>query len=449
MNSLFGFVASYVVNAVWEVAVIFAVAWLTSRLLKRLGSQAEHTVWVAALMMSVAAPALPVFRRLLETVTGSQTNGGVTVIALSAGGGGAAAHAGTWVLPAFWMWWLLVCYAAAFVYFAGCLVLRIRAAFAILRDAGPAALTPEQEQIWHRCEGAFSLKGARILACAATPGPVALGLRRPILLLPSDFASRCMPQDFLAALAHECAHLKRRDFQKNLFYEFASLVLAFHPLIGVIKSGIARTREMVCDGMATKGNMDAGNYARSLLRLATMVAVEPRATGNYAVGIFDGNVLEQRIARIRMKKQDAGAVIRYGLMLSSAVILIITLAGAAAMAVSIVPETHSQDAPQSSAYGHVYKVGNGVSAPVVLNKVEAHFPKSARKDKGPVDGIVLVRLIVDAEGLPQGIHVVRSYRPDFDAEAVKAVKRYRFKPAMRSGQSVAVSITIEIRFKRY
>lgn len=90
-----------------------------------------------------------------------------------------------------------------------------------------------------------------------------------------------------------------------------------------------------------------------------------------------------------------------------------------------------------------------MSAPVLLNTVLAKYPESVRDKGEKLDGIVLLGLVVDAKGMPQGIHVVKSFRADFDAEAVKAVKRYRFKPAMRSGKPVAVSIKIEVNFKWY
>ena len=449
MSSLFGFVASYVVNATWEVALIVAVAWLTSRLLKRLGPKAEHTVWVAALAMSVVTPALSVLRSLLQLAAGSQMSSAAAVITTAPGDGSAAAHGGVFALSAFWMWCLLACYAATLIYFGGRLVLKFIAALGMLPSASPVSFTPEQEEIWQSCARAFELKGVRVFACAKARGPVALGLRQPILLLPPNFTSNCTSQDFFSAIAHECAHLKRRDFQKNLFYEVASLLLAFHPLIRVIQSGIAQTREMICDGMVTEEHVDAASYARSLLRLAAAMAVGSRVSDNYAVGIFDGNVLEKRIMRIRMKKQKAGAAMRFGLLISAAAILLSTVVGVAAMAVPVIPQAESQDKAQSNPYGHVYKVGQGVSAPVLLKTVLAKYPESVRKKGEKLDGIVLLGLVVDAKGMPQDIHVVKSFRSDFDAEAVKAVKQYRFHPAMRSGKPVAVSVNVEVKFKWY
>lgn len=449
MNSLFGFVASYVVNAMWEVALIVAVAWLTSRLLKRLEPQAEHKVWVAALAMSVVTPAVPVLRSLLLLATSPGMGSAAAVITSASGDGSAAAHRGVFALSAFWMWWLLAGYAATLVYFAGRLTLKLIAAVRMLLSTSPVAFTPEQDEIWRSCARAFELRGVQVLACTKARGPAALRLRKPFLLLPPDFASNCTAQDFLSAIAHECAHLKRRDFEKNLLYELTSLLLAFHPLIRVIQSNIAQTREMICDGMVTKQHVEAGIYARSLLRLAAAMTVGSRGSDSYAVGIFDGNILEKRIMRIRMKKQRAGAAMRYGLMISAAAILLSTVVGAAAIAVPVAPQAESQDKAQPSAYGHVYEVGHGVSAPVLLKTVLAKYPESVRKKGEKLEGIVLLGLVVDAKGMPQDVHIVKSFRSDFDAEAVKAVKQYQFRPAMRSGKPVAASVKIEVNFKLY
>lgn len=449
MSGVLGFVASYAVNALWETALIAASAWLAARLLRRVGPRAEHAVWVAALVLSVLTPALPGLYKVVERTMASPMADGVAATVFLAGQGGAMARTGALALPLFWTWLLASVYAAAFACFAVRLVLRMRAAGEMLRGARPAALTPEQDRIWRRCEQAFSLKGAQILACAGASGPAALGLRRPILLLPSDFASSCAPQDFLAAVAHECAHLKRRDFSKNLLYEAASLLLAFHPLVGVIKARIAQTREMICDGMVTEGQVGAGDYARSLLRLATMIAAGSEASASSAVGIFEGGVLKERVMRIRMGKQSAGAVLRYGLGISAAALLFSTVVGSAAMAVPVTPQAAAQDETQTGAYGHVYKVGNGVSAPVIVKSVLAHYPDAVLKDKKPINGKVFVGVVVDADGTPQDVHVVRSFRADFDAQAAKAAKQYRFKPAMRKGKPVAASITMEVNFDWY
>jgi outer membrane biosynthesis protein TonB len=51
--------------------------------------------------------------------------------------------------------------------------------------------------------------------------------------------------------------------------------------------------------------------------------------------------------------------------------------------------------------------------------------------------------------MPRDVHVLRSLSPDFDANAIKAVEKYRFTPAKRFGRPVAVAMNVEVNFKKY
>jgi periplasmic protein TonB len=95
--------------------------------------------------------------------------------------------------------------------------------------------------------------------------------------------------------------------------------------------------------------------------------------------------------------------------------------------------------------GGVRQVGGGVSAPVLLYSPEPEFSEEARKAK--VAGNVLVNLIVDAQGRPQNVRVVRGVGMGLDEQAVKAVQQYKFKPAMEAGKPVAVQLNVEVNFQ--
>lgn len=131
-----------------------------------------------------------------------------------------------------------------------------------------------------------------------------------------------------------------------------------------------------------------------------------------------------------------------GLLFSAAV-------AGVAMSLDIQPQSAPAAANQSTPYGHVYKIGKGVTPPAPLSTVDAEFPPSARNLKAPFQQIVIVRLIVDASGNPRDVHVIRSYNRDFDAQAVKAVDQYHFIPAKKAGKPVAVALSIEVNFKKY
>jgi len=98
--------------------------------------------------------------------------------------------------------------------------------------------------------------------------------------------------------------------------------------------------------------------------------------------------------------------------------------------------------------GGLYRIGGGVSAPVALNDVEAEFSDEARRAK--YQGVCLIQLIVDAQGNPQNPRVVRALGMGLDEKALEAVRKYKFKPAMKDGKTpVPVSITVEVNFRLY
>jgi TonB family protein len=93
-------------------------------------------------------------------------------------------------------------------------------------------------------------------------------------------------------------------------------------------------------------------------------------------------------------------------------------------------------------------VGGGVSQPVVLNDVEAEFSDEARRAK--YQGVCLISVIVDAQGNPQNPRVVRALGMGLDEKALEAVRKYKFKPAMKDGKMpVPVMITVEVDFHLY
>jgi protein TonB len=98
--------------------------------------------------------------------------------------------------------------------------------------------------------------------------------------------------------------------------------------------------------------------------------------------------------------------------------------------------------------GGVFRVGGGISAPVPVVWPEAEFSDEARRAK--YQGVCLVSLIVDAQGNPQNPRVVRPLGMGLDEKALEAVRKYKFKPALKDGRTpVPVMITIEVNFRLY
>jgi TonB family protein len=101
-----------------------------------------------------------------------------------------------------------------------------------------------------------------------------------------------------------------------------------------------------------------------------------------------------------------------------------------------------------NAGGGLYQIGGGVSAPVAVFTPEAEFSDEARRAK--YQGVCLISVIVDAQGNPQDPRVIRALGMGLDEKALEAVRKYKFKPAMKDGRTpVPVRITIEVNFRLY
>jgi len=97
--------------------------------------------------------------------------------------------------------------------------------------------------------------------------------------------------------------------------------------------------------------------------------------------------------------------------------------------------------------GGVYKVGGGISAPQPISTPDPEYTEEARRAK--TQGTCILWLIVDAEGRPRDIRVVRGLGFGLDVKAIEAVKQWRFEPAQKDGKPVNVQISVEVGFRLY
>jgi beta-lactamase regulating signal transducer with metallopeptidase domain len=198
-----------------------------------------------------------------------------------------------------------------------------------------------------RCLATLGLRNVPILASASATGPMTLGARRPVIILPETFFQEASAEEAMSVFAHETAHILRRDFLMNLIYELLALPIAFHPAAVLLKRRINETRELACDEIATSRFTRASDYANSLVALARkMSAPLAFARSSYLLGIFDANILEERIMRIldqkhRLDKRLAKATLTLGAFLMAASCI---LASAFSLSISQEKNTQGDDA---------------------------------------------------------------------------------------------------------
>ncbi len=97
--------------------------------------------------------------------------------------------------------------------------------------------------------------------------------------------------------------------------------------------------------------------------------------------------------------------------------------------------------------GGPYRVGGGVSAPKPIFTPDPEYSEEARKAK--YQGVVVLWLVIGPDGRPREIKVARPLGMGLDEKAVEAVRTWRFEPARKDGQPVAVVMNVEVSFRLY
>ncbi len=91
----------------------------------------------------------------------------------------------------------------------------------------------------------------------------------------------------------------------------------------------------------------------------------------------------------------------------------------------------------------VYEIGDVDELPIARSIVKPIYSDIARDAQ--VEGLVVVRALVDAEGRVDRVQIEQSI-PLLDDGAMEAARRFRFTPARRAGRPVAVWVRLPFRF---
>ena len=208
--------AGVLLDAGLKVTVVLGVGWGAARLLPGGSAAQRHAVWATTLAL---LPVLPLF---------------------SAQRGPEVAIDAPWIVAL----WLTGVAVSVFPIARGLLQLR--------RLVAEATADAECGDVLHT---------------EALPGPVTFGLLRPVILLPT--AAALWPATHRhAALAHERAHIQRRDWAVHLGAWAVCALFWFHPLVWLARRELAREAEHAADDAVLEGGVLASDYASLLLALA-------------------------------------------------------------------------------------------------------------------------------------------------------------------------------------
>jgi TonB family protein len=443
-TALAAWASACLLNALWQVALVFCAAWIAARLARASGAQAEHRVWVAAL---VAESVLPFCRlhpelwlqRLLAALASSGNGSGEVRMTQTA-----AAIADKPWLPAWAQNTLALVFLLVLLFSALRLVWNLLRTRELLRNARPIEPAAAMAHLLERYAAVLGVKLGRVsvLGVEELHGPATIGLFRHQLLLPADLvhlsdqASSLTEEEreeVATTLAHELVHIRRADYAWNLLYELVSLPFAWHPLLLLTRAQLHQTRELASDAEAALLVESPRIYARSLVRMAARIALRSQPCTLHAVGIYDSNIFERRIMHLMRKTEKVSILRRLAAVAACAVIALATCYTAMAL---------QADVPQAQANSPKrVTISPGVAVGNLVSKVAPIYPPAAKQ--AGIQGTVVLSAVIGKDGHINDLKVV-SGADELATAAMEAVHQWVYKPYLLNGEPVEVETHINV-----
>ncbi|HTE20178.1 MAG TPA: M56 family metallopeptidase [Armatimonadota bacterium] len=180
---------------------------------------------------------------------------------------------------------------------------------------------PVREDAWNVCCAELSSdlglpRTPRLLAVIGNGSPQVVGVVRPPVILPSSLLAECSATEVRLILAHELAHLKRRDLIWGWLAAVTHALFWFHPLVWLANSEWRTAQEIACDALAVRvTGAPVGDYGDVLVKVARRDRCPQ--SGLTALGVNgSAGTLRRRLTAMKYMRQ----VSRKRLMLAGVVL---------------------------------------------------------------------------------------------------------------------------------
>jgi TonB family protein len=315
-------------------SIILLVGLGAARLLHRQPAAIRHWVLAAAVLLAAAqpvitalitpvVPAVSVQRPELIVIESQGATDDAGGVATSVYGGRAVQSGAGWNWPVIaYTIWLGGMAASGLVLAVGVLWLLWLGSRG--RQAGP-----EWQQAADAVRAQLGVtKPVRLVVTNHPALLVTWGVVAPVILLPDDADS--WPADRIRhVVAHEMAHLRRRDWLIQFATEAIRAINWFNPLFWIACARIRRDSEHACDDIVLDLGFRGTSYASHLLDLARRFSVHGR-TWLPAPSIARPSTLERRVRAMLNPQVDRRPISNQRRVAIASVLLALTLPIAAA-----------------------------------------------------------------------------------------------------------------------
>ena len=214
-------------------------------------------------------------------------------------------------------WLSIVGFSLAGVWLLGSLIVLLRhlrswlLCRAFVRSCREVEADELRTLVVRQCEQLGIHTQIRLLESSSLPAPVVVGWLRPAIVLPEEIAFDLSASQLRRVVAHELAHIQRRDHWISGAQVAASMLYWWNPLLSLVSWRMNELREMICDDIATSLDVqdttqaERTDYAESLVKLAQRAIEREAMAGSLGISLSSFTEMERRVRRILTERTGA------------------------------------------------------------------------------------------------------------------------------------------------
>lgn len=298
----------HVLNSLPEGLLIALFAWVLLRALPKQNSRTRFAIWFVSL---IAVAAVPIFDGLTHSsLAATLFSNARAPITLSA----------YWAGIIFIVWTLAAVLMAARL---GIGLWRLRDLRRTCNPVDPVDLDPSlRDLLLELNSAALPARTATLATSERLRVPAAIGLWKPMVVIPAWALRELSANDLGIILRHEFAHLRHWDDWTNFIQKLVRVIFFFHPAVWWIEKQLAVEREMACDDVVVAQTANPTGYANCLVTLLERSLAERGWTMAHAL-VHRAREASMRLARILdqnrpvatcVSRPALGAVVAFGVV---------------------------------------------------------------------------------------------------------------------------------------
>jgi beta-lactamase regulating signal transducer with metallopeptidase domain/thiol-disulfide isomerase/thioredoxin len=346
----FGFtVMRMMLSVLWQSAILFAMVWFLTFLLRKKGPTVRHVLWTLAVLLLPLIPlltlglaelgtphaelqVLPLYSPLPETndlpplqSNDAQTSGNYFPPVKEFQNSHTLSELFSELIHYPWALGVTLYFFLVFIFLLWIGFIRLRIRRWIHRSG--AVMDPRVIGIFNSVKAEMKIRReCLIMENDHVPAPMTCGTSHPVIILPSGFARGLSDAELYAVARHELTHVKNYDTLIFTLIAIVRSVYFFQPLAWYAAHQISYLAEVRCDRAAVESH-ETLSYIDLLTRMAEKMPKRALSTELAAGIIFSKSVFFRRIEAILSGKiQRLSRLAIIGLLLTGGLSLVIAAA---------------------------------------------------------------------------------------------------------------------------